>query len=215
MKGIQILTEKNKKEVKEHGSYTFPVQVSPEAIQSYEQHSFMWHWHPEIELTWFVSGQMEYVVNDQRYIISEGEGIFCNSNALHAGYMIDDQDCNYISVTFHPKFIYGYENSILQTKYVDFITSNEFWSSLVLKPEIPWQNEIIEYIKEIYTLTCQVQSSSDAFIPGYEGIAGTSRNFLTMNSVFISCSVRSGTGFICIMSRLPRILRIHRSIYSV
>ena len=33
MKGIQILTEKNKKEVKEHGSYTFPVQVSPEAIQ--------------------------------------------------------------------------------------------------------------------------------------------------------------------------------------
>ncbi len=24
MKGIQILTEKNKKEVKEHGSYTFP-----------------------------------------------------------------------------------------------------------------------------------------------------------------------------------------------
>lgn len=114
---------------------------------------------------------MEYVVNDQRYIISEGEGIFCNSNALHAGYMIDDQDCNYISVTFHPKFIYGYENSILQTKYVDFITSNEFWSSLVLKPEIPWQNEIIEYIKEIYTLTCQVQSSSDAFIPGYEGMA--------------------------------------------
>ena len=171
MKGIQILTEKNKKEVKEHGSYTFPVQVSPEAIQSYEQHSFMWHWHPEIELTWFVSGQMEYVVNDQRYIISEGEGIFCNSNALHAGYMIDDQDCNYISVTFHPKFIYGYENSILQTKYVDFITSNEFWSSLVLKPEIPWQNEIIEYIKELYTLTCQVQSSSDAFIPGYEGMA--------------------------------------------
>ena len=71
MKGIQILTEKNKKEVKEHGSYTFPVQVSPEAIQSYEQHSFMWHWHPEIELTWFVSGQMEYVVNDQRYIISD------------------------------------------------------------------------------------------------------------------------------------------------
>ncbi len=31
--------------------------------------------------------------------------------------------------------------------------------------------KIIEYIKEIYTLTCQVQSSSDAFIPGYEGIA--------------------------------------------
>ena len=168
---MQIITDPAGKELKKHGDRSFPFLVSYERLSGYETGSFLWHWHPEIELTWFVSGQMEYVVNDQRYIISEGEGIFCNSNALHAGYMIDDQDCNYISVTFHPKFIYGYENSILQTKYVDFITSNEFWSSLVLKPEIPWQNEIIEYIKEIYTLTCQVQSSSDAFIPGYEGMA--------------------------------------------
>lgn len=153
MSGVQIFTEKNKKEKKQHGNYEFPVHVSPESIQSYEQHSFMWHWHPEIELTWFISGQMEYNVNDRHYIVSEGQGLFCNSNALHAGYMIDGQDCNYISVTFHPRFIYGYENSILQTKYVDFITSNDFWSSLILKPEIPWQNEIIEHIKEIYSLT--------------------------------------------------------------
>lgn len=165
MSGIQIHTEKNRKEKKKHGNYEFPVHVSPEAIQSYEQYAFMWHWHPEIELTWFTSGQMEYLVNDQRYIVSEGDGMFCNSNALHAGYMIDHQDCNYISITFHPKFIYGYENSILQTKYVDFITSNEFWSSLMLKPEISWQNEIIEHIKEIYALTVQLHSSQDAFSP--------------------------------------------------
>ena len=153
MSGIRIQTEKNRKEVKQHGDYKFPVNISPEAIQSYEQHAFMWHWHPEIELTWFVSGQMEYVINDQNYLVHAGQGMFCNSNALHAGYMIDEQDCDYISITFHPRFIYGYENSILQTKYVDFITSNDFWSSLVLKPEISWQNEIIENIKEIYKLS--------------------------------------------------------------
>ena len=155
MSGIQIYTEKNRKEKKQHGNYEFPVHISPESIQSYEQHSFMWHWHPEVELTWFVSGQMEYDVNDRHYIVREGQGLFCNSNALHAGYMIDGCNCDYISVTFHPRFIYGYENSILQTKYVDFITSNDFWSSLVLQPEISWQKEIIEGIKEIYALTKQ------------------------------------------------------------
>ena len=62
MKGIQILTEKNKKEVKEHGSYTFPVQVSPEAIQSYEQHSFMWHWHPEI---WNMSSMTSVILSQK------------------------------------------------------------------------------------------------------------------------------------------------------
>lgn len=162
MSGIRIQTEKNRKEVKQHGDYKFPVNISPEAIQSYEQHAFMWHWHPEIELTWFVSGQMEYVINDQNYLVHAGQGMFCNSNALHAGYMIDEQDCDYISITFHPRFIYGYENSILQTKYVDFITSNDFWSSLVLKPEISWQNEIIENIKEIYKLS-QINPTSPDF----------------------------------------------------
>ena len=162
MSGIRIQTEKNRKEVKQHGDYKFPVNISPEAIQSYEQHAFMWHWHPEIELTWFVSGQMEYVINDQNYLVHAGQGMFCNSNALHAGYMIDEQDCDYISITFHPRFIYGYENSILQTKYVDFINSNDFWSSLVLKPEISWQNEIIENIKEIYKLS-QINPTSPDF----------------------------------------------------
>lgn len=162
MSGIRIQTEKNRKEVKQHGDYKFPVNISPEAIQSYEQHAFMWHWHPEIELTWFVSGQMEYLVNDQNYLVHAGQGMFCNSNALHAGYMIDEQDCDYISITFHPRFIYGYENSILQTKYVDFITSNDFWSSLVLKPEISWQNKIIENIKEIYKLS-QINPTSPDF----------------------------------------------------
>lgn len=168
MAGIRIHTEKNKKELKQHGDYKFPVNISPEAIQSYEQHAFMWHWHPEIELTWFISGQMEYVINDRTYIVHAGQGMFCNSNALHAGYMIDEQDCDYISITFHPRFIYGYENSILQTKYVDFITSNEFWSSLVLDPDIPWQNEIIENIKKIYQLSKEVPAASDSKASDFE-----------------------------------------------
>lgn len=162
MSGIQIQTEKNQKERKHHGNYAFPVHVSHESIQSYEQHAFMWHWHPEIELTWFISGQMEYVINDTHYIVSKGQALFCNSNALHAGYMTDGQDCDYISITFHPRFLYGYENSILQTKYVDFITANDFWSSLILKPEILWQAEIIAYIKEISELTERSQSAEQS-----------------------------------------------------
>lgn len=150
---MQINTEKNQKETKQHGNYAFPVHVSPESIQSYEQGSFMWHWHPEIELTWFISGQMEYCVNDKKYILSAGEGLFCNCNALHSGYMLDGQDCNYLSVTFHPRFIYGYENSLLQTKYMDFITSTDAWASLKLSPDISWQNKILEQIQTIYRLS--------------------------------------------------------------
>lgn len=150
---MQIHTEKNRKEIKHHGNYEFPVHVSPESIRSYEQGSFMWHWHREIELTWFVSGMIEYYVNDKKYLLHAGEGLFCNSNALHSGYMVEGQDCEYISVTFSPRFIYGYENSLLQTKFVDFITSNEYWHSLRLSPDVEWQAAVIRHIQKIYDLS--------------------------------------------------------------
>ena len=150
---MQLHIEKDQKEIKRHGNYEFPVHLSLEKIQSYEQASFPWHWHPEIELTWIMSGQIEYLVNYKKYLLKEGDGLFCNSNSLHSGYMKDGQDCNYLSLTFHPRFIYGYENSLLQTKYVDFITSNESWHSLGLESETDWHRDIIGQIRKIYHMS--------------------------------------------------------------
>lgn len=150
---IQIHTTGNQREMKAHGDYRFPVHISEESIGIYEGGSFMWHWHPEIELTWIRSGTIDYRVNEQQYILSRGEGLFCNSNALHSGYMKDDTNCEYLSITFHPRFIYGYENSLLQTKYVDFITSNPHWGSLALSPAVSWQAEILEIMRQIYGLS--------------------------------------------------------------
>lgn len=150
---MQLQIEKDQKEIKRHGSYEFPVYVSLEKIQAYEQGSFPWHWHPEIELTWVVSGQIEYYVNDRKYLLSEGEGLFCNSNSLHSGYMKDGKDCDYLSVTFHPRFIYGYENSVLQTKYVDFITSNEGWHSLRFEKDTVWHQDVLCGLQRIHEMS--------------------------------------------------------------
>lgn len=149
---MQILTQKDQKELKEHGSFSFPVNVSIEKIEVYEQGLFLWHWHPEVELTLILSGEMTYQVEDNTYVLSKGDGLFCNSNSLHSGHMRENQECTYLSVTFHPRFLYGYENSILQTKYVDFITSNELWSSLLLNKQTSWQQEVLEGTRSIYEL---------------------------------------------------------------
>lgn len=149
---MQINIEKNQKEKKEHGNYAFPVYVSVEKIEAYEQGAFLWHWHPEVELTWIVSGEMEYHVNDQKYDLAEGEGLFGNSNTLHSGYRKGDSECTYISITFHPRFLYGYESSILQTKYVEFIVGNDQWPSMKLERNLIWHQELIKWMQEIYRL---------------------------------------------------------------
>ena len=155
---MQIIIQNNQKELKEHGNYAFPVNISVEQIQSYEQGAFLWHWHPEIELTLILSGEMEYQVNDSIYILKQGEGLFCNSNSLHSGHMLDEKDCTYLSVTFHPRFLYGYENSILHSKYINFITANEAWSSLTLQPSVPWQKDILANMEDIYDLSKSTDS---------------------------------------------------------
>lgn len=110
---MQIRMDKENRELKAHGSYEFPVNISYEQLSRYERGSFSWHWHPEIELTFVLSGQIGYQVNGKSYVLKEGDGIFCNTNALHSGHMIDGMDCVYISTTFAPRFLYGFSNSVI------------------------------------------------------------------------------------------------------
>ena len=60
---MQIRMDKENRELKAHGSYEFPVNISYEQLSRYERGSFSWHWHPEIELTFVLSGQIGYQVN--------------------------------------------------------------------------------------------------------------------------------------------------------
>lgn len=150
---MQITINSQKKELKSHGNFSFPVHISQEKLSAYDGGSFHWHWHPEIELTIIQKGQIEYFVNDRSYILTEGHGLFANSNCLHYGRMIQDNDCEYLSVTFHPRFLYGYESSLIQTKYMDFIISNPQCSSLKLTKQDPGQQKILECLQQIQELS--------------------------------------------------------------
>ena len=108
---MQIITNNAGKELKKHGDNAFPFLVSYERLSGYETGSFLWHWHPEIELTYVKKGEMLYKVNQNTFHLKEGQALFGNANALHAGYMYQNQDCQYIPVTFDPKLIYGFSGS--------------------------------------------------------------------------------------------------------
>ena len=80
---MQIITNQVQKELKKHGSDYFPFLVSYQRLSEYESNSFMWHYHPEIEITYVEKGSMHYRVNNRSFHLNEGDIIFCNSNALH------------------------------------------------------------------------------------------------------------------------------------
>ena len=146
---MQIITDELQKEKKEHGDYAFPILVSHERLLGYETGAFLWHWHPEIELTYVVSGEMLYSVNEETYHLKAGDVLFGNQSTLHEGHQWEDSDCEYIAVTFLPKLIYGYEGSLIQEKYVTPITERSGVSSLHMDGSAPWHATMAKHLKQV------------------------------------------------------------------
>lgn len=98
----EIITDGSQKELKKHGSDEFPLLVSYEKLSGYKSGSFLWHWHPEIEITLVLDGQILYKVNQCTYHMKAGDILLGNANVLHAGFMEDMKDGKYVSIERFP-----------------------------------------------------------------------------------------------------------------
>lgn len=149
---MQLQIDREQKEIKSHGSYEFPMLVSYERLSYFDTGEFPWHWHPEIELTLVMEGEIAYQVNDSLYHLKEGEGLFCNTNVLHSGRGFGKEDCSYLSVTFHPRLLYGYSSSVMQNKYMKDILRNPSLASIHFTAGEEWQRQILGQMERIRML---------------------------------------------------------------
>ena len=149
---MQIVTNQFQKELKKHGNDHFPFLVSHHNLSEYDSNSFMWHCHPEIEITYIKKGAMHYRINNRSFHLKEGEIIFSNSNAQHSGEMIDQEDCSYIPVTFDPKLIYGFFRSTICTKYVDPIIQNLSICAMHIDYSREWHKDFREQMLKVISL---------------------------------------------------------------
>ena len=149
---MQIITNQFQKELKQHGNEQFPFLVSYQKLSEYESGSFMWHWHPEIEITYVQKGTMCYKVNHMVYHLKEGDIVFNNSGALHSGTMENQKDCAYIPVTFDSRLIYGFFQSTVNSKYVDPVIQDSMLPAICIDQSESWHKPFREYLLRIIDL---------------------------------------------------------------
>ena len=149
---MQIITNQFQKELKQHGNEHFPFLVSYQKLSEYESGSFMWHWHPEIEITYVRKGTMCYKVNNLVYHLKEGDIVFNNSGALHSGTMENQEDCTYIPVTFDSRLIYGFFQSTINSKYVDPVIQDSMLPAICIDQSESWHKPFREYLLRIIAL---------------------------------------------------------------
>ena len=66
---MELLVNEEKRELKSHGTFQFPVNISRKRLSSYGTGAFPWHWHDEVELTLVLSGKIDYRVNESQYLL--------------------------------------------------------------------------------------------------------------------------------------------------
>ncbi len=151
------------RELTPHGTPSYPMQVYINHFRWCPEHLIGWHWHPELELSVVLSGEVEIFINNTSYKVTAGEGFFINTNAMHkqSALFVDGEYPVLATICFLPDFIGDCGEDLIYRKYVLPITGDKSLRCMKLSPESKWQREMIEIVRRV----CEI---SEGHCFGYE-----------------------------------------------
>ncbi len=138
-------TDFQNKELKQHGSTAFPIACYADDLSAEE---VAWHWHEEWEIAVVKEGCPEFKVDNRRFSLPAGDGIFINTKALHAVKNSPREAGKLISAVFHPRLIGGNTDSIFWQQLVQPLMENASTGFLILRREVPWEHRVLEWFEE-------------------------------------------------------------------
>lgn len=146
-----------------HGTPDYPMQAYINHFRWCGDHLIDWHWHPEVEVTVVLSGEVEIFVNNIGYRLTAGEGFFINANVMHKQASLPDSEDYPVLATicFLPDFIGDCGENLIFRKYVMPIAGNKTLRCVKLSPEKEWQKAMIDAV-------CRVCEISGKHSFGYE-----------------------------------------------
>ena len=108
-----------------------------------------WHWHEEVEFTYVRSGSLRVTIAGRRQIFAQGEGLFLNSNVLHAMEPAEPAaEVLWDSHMFHSVLLGGHFLSIFPTQYLDPILKSRKFDLAPFRDESPRQHEILQLLRQ-------------------------------------------------------------------
>ena len=128
------------REKKRHGTPDFPcsVCICP------QETGFPWHWHDEWEIIWVQQGPVEVAAANRRYTLQAGDVLFLNGRTPHAVMMQGGKPYSETDLEFHPRLLYGTQDSVFWEKYLRPFQQCDGLSAVPLTPKTPWQTEAAE-----------------------------------------------------------------------
>ncbi len=111
------------------------------------------HWNDELQFCAVTKGRVLFSVNENKYLLETGDGIFINSGYLHMARPVGNPDSTYICLDVGKAMLAAWPGSILESRYLLPALKAPELACLLLRASVPWQQEALERIRTIYTLT--------------------------------------------------------------
>ena len=139
-----VTTDSRGREMVRHGTPMFPLACYDEDLRDY---SVEWHWHEEFEFILIREGMLKVYVENDRIRLQPGEGIFINSEVLHAAERMGEEPGRYLYAVFHGRLLGGSADSVFWQKTVRPLMKDPELRYLLLKADGSWQQETADCVK--------------------------------------------------------------------
>lgn len=141
-----ILTSDDLRETKSHGIPDFPFEYYLDDTREFYNNQIDWHWHNEFEIVLVLKGSAICHIDNHTITLNRSDAIFINSSILHQ--FTSENYAVMPNIVFAPSFIASTQSAIYQ-KYIAPI-ENSTLSYFIFKPEIRWQNQILELLGSLF-----------------------------------------------------------------
>lgn len=142
----RIRTDETLRETVCHGSDEYPFKYYNEDIWLFDFHCIDWHWHSEVEFVFIEKGTAEFLVGSGRYVLTEGMGIFINSQVIHR--FEASESVIIPNIVFSPSLLSA-EDSLIYRKYIQPLLDSSI-ECLIFSPEVPWQKEVLKNLLSVF-----------------------------------------------------------------
>ncbi len=134
-----VATDLHQRELAEHGSIAFPIACYHDNLPL---QAVPWHWHDEWEFAIVSEGSVDFLLENVRLRLTEGEGIFINALALHGVEPVQGPGRLH-SAVFHARLIGGSADSYFYQNLVQPMKDSPL-RYVHLQPENSWQNQVLQ-----------------------------------------------------------------------
>lgn len=108
------------------------------------------HWHAEIEIFYVCEGRVRFWVEEELFILEEGEAILVPPYLLHKAEKVESENCSFHAVVFASNLIEDAFPYPEISGCVNPLLFSGLRSVLVMRREVPWQGDLLFMLERVF-----------------------------------------------------------------